>query len=428
VASRRADLETDPQPAELRRLGAPAGARGASRRGRRSALVWATAFVALVGVRVAVVVVALDQDATRGRRTVLPGDVRRYHRIATSTGVPYRDFEVEYPPVTLGAIELLDGPTVRASTVALMWSQLATDVAIAALVGWGWGRRAAIAYLILGTAFLVYPFLYLRLDLLSVALAVAALALVRRRHPTAGALTLAVACFAKLWPLVLVPRWLFVRSRRAVVAFGAALVAGTTAWMVLGSPDGPVQVLTFRGATGWQIESTVGAFVHVFSADRVRNIGGAYRVGAVAASVELTLAALGCGAVLAAWWCVARSGRRSPGLLDGVAPVAATAALLVTATILSPQYVAWLLPFSAIAFTYGERRVAGLTFLASLLSVVGLNLVNELRAGSPLAMGVVLVRNAVLVALIVVAFGRLVAVARRRRPIEVLPDARRRVA
>jgi hypothetical protein len=125
---------------------------------------------------------------------------------------------------------------------------------------------------------------------------------------------------------------------------------------------------------------------------------------------------------------VARSGRRSPALLDGVAPLAATSALLVTATILSPQYVAWLLPFAAIAVAYGERRFAGLTFAVCFLSVVALNLVNELRAGSPLAMGVVLVRDALLVALLIAAVARLVGAARRRRTVELLPDTQRRVA
>jgi hypothetical protein len=411
VTSARADLTSAAAPAA-----------------RRISLVWVAVFVALVGVRVLVVVVALDQEATRGRHTVLPGDVRRYHRIATSAGVPYRDFEVEYPPVTLGAIELLDGPTVRATTVAVMWSQLATDVVIAGLVAWGWGRRAALAYLLLGTAFLVYPFLYLRLDLLSVALAVGALALARRRHPTAGAVTLAVACFAKLWPLVLLPRWLFARSRHAIAAFAVTAGAGLAMWMVFLGTDGPIQVLTFRGATGWQIESTIGALVHVFSPDPVHIVQGAYRVGSVSALAELTLAGIGCAMVAYAWWCVARSGRRSPALLDGVAPLAATSALLVTATILSPQYVAWLLPFAAIAVAYGERRFAGLTFAVCFLSVVALNLVNELRAGSPLAMGVVLVRDALLVALLIAAVARLVGAARRRRSVELLPDTQRRVA
>jgi len=143
--------------------------------------------VALVLVRVAVVGIALGQDATDGgRQRVLPGDVRRFHRIASLRGTPYADFAVEYPPITLAAIDALDGRTVRDTTVHVMWSQVALDAVVALLLAWGWGRRAALMYLLLGLAFLWYPFLYLRLDLLSVVLAVGGLALARRRALTAG--------------------------------------------------------------------------------------------------------------------------------------------------------------------------------------------------------------------------------------------------
>jgi len=151
---------------------------------RGRTIVWCC--VALLAVRLVAVGVALDQRATRGHQTVLPGDVRRFHQIARHPGTPYADFPVEYPPLTLAAIEALDGRTVRDATVHLMWSQVALDGLIALLLAWGWGRRAALAYLVLGLAFVWYPYLYLRLDLLSVALAVGGLALVRRRYGTVG--------------------------------------------------------------------------------------------------------------------------------------------------------------------------------------------------------------------------------------------------
>src|SRR5262249_56241536 len=118
----------------------------------------------------------------RSKYGILPGAARRSHKIASLEGRPYRDFEVEYPPVMVAAIEVIDGGSFRSTTVRLMWSQLVVDLAIAAVVAWGWGRRAGIAYLVLGLPFLLYPFLYLRLDLLSVFLAVLGIALVRRRH------------------------------------------------------------------------------------------------------------------------------------------------------------------------------------------------------------------------------------------------------
>lgn len=398
--------------------------------------VWTvTAVVGLVLLRVIVVVVALDSRATsagpglhrrqlRDHATVLPGDVRRYHRIATREGVPYRDFEVEYPPLTLAAIDVLDGHDVRASTVNLMWSQLVLDVAIAAVIGWAWGRRALVAYLVLGLAFLWYPFLYLRLDLLSVLLAVLALALVRQRRVIAGGAGLAIACFAKLWPAVLAPRLLARGSRRGLVAFGLVGAAGLAAWVGFTGTAGPEQVLTFRGADGWQIESTIGSLVHSFGRARARMEQGAMRAGIVPDAARIGLPILGLALVVLVWWLAARTRSGEDRLLDGLAPLGAVTALLVTATILSPQYVSWLLPFAAVAWARGERAAAALTGVAAFLSTLGLDLVKELNAGQSFPAAVVLARNAVLLALLVVVIARIVEIGRRsRRASAALPPS-----
>ena len=152
---------------------------------RGRTIAWCCALLLLV--RIIAVGVALDGHATTGRHAVLAGDVRRYRTIAAGNGTPYADFAVEYPPLTLGAIDALDRGTLRQSAERVMWSQVLLDGLIALLLAWGWGRRAALVYLLLGLAFAWYPFLYLRLDLLSVALAVGGLALIRRRHPVGGA-------------------------------------------------------------------------------------------------------------------------------------------------------------------------------------------------------------------------------------------------
>jgi hypothetical protein len=406
------------------------------RAGTLSAGVTAGLVVALVLIRVLVVVVALDSRATsagprvqrhqsREHATVLPGDVRRYHRIATRKGVPYRDFEVEYPPLTLAAIDALNGHDVRESTVNLMWSQLLVDVAIAAIVGWAWGRRAMVAYLVLGLAFLWYPFLYLRLDLLSVLLAVLAVALVRKRHALGGGAGLAVACFAKLWPVVLAPRMLVggkrAGNRRGLVVFGLVGAAGVALWVALTGGSGPEQVLTFRGADGWQIESTIGSIVHTFGSARAHMEQGAMRVGIVPDVARAGLPLLGVALVGVVWWLAARTRAHDRGralderVFDGLAPIGAITALLVTATILSPQYISWLLPFAAIAWTRDERAVAVLTALAAFLSTLGLNLVKELNAGESFPAAVVLARNFVLLALFVVVIARIVEIGRQQR-------------
>lgn len=363
----------------------------------------------LVVVRIVIVGVALEGTATSGKKTVLPGDVRRFHRIANRQGMPYRDFEVEYPPLTVAAIHLLDGRTVRESTVRLMWSQLLLDLGVAAAVAWGWGRRAAVAYLLLGLAFIWYPFLYLRLDLLSVFLAVGGLALVRRRRMLSGAGLVAVACFAKVWPVVLAPGFLVRRSRRAFFVFAAVGMAGLAVWVAIGGPDGPVQVLTFRGADGWQIDSTIGALVHTFGAGRAHIEAGAMRTGSVPEWARVALPLLGLTLVAGVWGIAARTRSLEARVIDGLASLGAVVALLVTATVLSPQYVSWLLVFAAIAAAGGERAVGWLTAAVAALSTLDLDLVKELNAGDTFPAVVVLVRNAllwVLLALVVVRLHR----------------------
>jgi hypothetical protein len=373
-------------------------------------------FVVLAGVRIAVVPLALASDGTDpSRYRTLPGDVIRFHNIAIDHGRPYRDFEVEYPPVMLAAIEAVDGGTVRSTTVRLMWSQLVLDLGIAAVLGWAWSRRSAIAYLAIGLPFLLYPFLYLRLDLLSVFLAIVGVALVRKRYPATGGATLAVACFAKLWPLVLVPMLVVRRAWRALAAFAGVGAAGTAAWVAWGGVAGPRQVLTFRDAKGWEFESTVGALVRSVGGATPRIESGAWRVGEMASWTQALFAIALVAAVLAVWFVASRASPGGPGVLDGLAPVLAIVAFLVLTPLLSPQFLAWLLPFAAIAAVHGERVVAGLAFVAVGLSVALLALLPELIHGGTLALFVLALRNALLLALLAVAALRLTRAAGWRR-------------
>jgi hypothetical protein len=387
--------------------------------GRRFALL----FLLLAAVRVAVVPIALSSDATApSRYRILPGDARRFHAIASHDGEPYRDFAVEYPPVMVAAIEVIDGGNFRSATVRLMWSQLVVDLAIAGVVASGWGRRAGIAYLVLGLPFLLYPFLYLRLDLLSVFLAVLGIALVRRRHQYAGGAMLAVACFAKLWPVVLVPVLVVRRAWRALGAFVALGTVGTVAWVAWGGIDGPVQVLTFRGAKGWEFESTVGALVRSIGGVTPHIERGAWRVGDVTSFVSGVLLLALVAGVAAAWILAARAKPRGTGVLDGLAPMAAITVFLVFSPLLSPQFLLWLLPFAAIAAVHGERLVTRLAFVASGLSVAQLALLPELIHGGTFALFVLAARNAVLIALLVSLAYRLVQTGERRRaPVRLEP-------
>jgi Glycosyltransferase family 87 len=371
--------------------------------------------LALIVARIAAVPITLSQDEVYGAHAPLTGDIRRFHSITSSHhGDPYRDFPVEYPPVMLGAIELLDSSTTHAATVATMWTQLALDLIVVALILWGWGRRAALAYLIIGFPLVCYPFLYLRLDLLSVALAVAGLVLVRRRRPVCGGAVLAVAVFSKLWPILLVPGLVVHRSWRAVASFAALAGVGLAAWVAWAGTDGPVQVVSMRGATGWEIESTVGAIIRATTHEVVHYNEGAFRVGHVREWAIVLCAVVLGAAVIAAWLLAARAADPS-ALLDGTAALVTVGAFLVCTPLLSPQFAVWLVPFAAIAVAHGDRLIGRLTLLVVALSVVDFALIDRYANTSAVApQVVVLARNATLIALIVVCFARL---ARRTRPL-----------
>ena len=160
------------------------------------------------------------------RTTYLP----RFTEIGAAEGRAYRDFPVEYPPVSLGAIELVAGPNANETGVHLVWLMVLCDLVTMAALAFGWGRSTAVFYLVLTVPLL--GFLYTTVDLISVALAVGAVALVVRGRDRLGGVALAAAILAKVWPLVLLPVMVLERKRRALVWSVATLTLGTFAWVV----------------------------------------------------------------------------------------------------------------------------------------------------------------------------------------------------
>jgi hypothetical protein len=161
----------------------------------------------------------------------------------------------------------------------------------------------------------------------------------------------ALALFAKLWPLALAPVFL-AEARRRSFAFVLAGVVGGFGWLLLGGIGGVRQVLTFRQATGWEIESTVGSLVWVFGGGEPRWEAGATRVGSSAGLTWLPAVVL---VVLlgAVWWKALRS--RGEDLL-GVPSLVALCALLACSPVFSLQYAGWLTPWAAIA-SRDSRRI-----------------------------------------------------------------------
>jgi hypothetical protein len=289
--------------------------------------------------------------------------VARFTEIADTEGRPYRDFPVEYPPVSLAAIEAAAGPNRNETGANLVWLILVCDLATVAALWFGWGPKTAVAYLFLTAPLL--GFLYTTIDLIAVALAVGAIALVVRGRDRLGGVAMAAAILAKVWPLVLVPVLLLERKRRALVWSGASLALGTFAWVWWGGASGLVQVATQRQTPGWEYESLVGSVIWALGDDFVI-INDSTRVGVAPGWVKALLLGAALVGIAAVWY---RASRREPREL-GLPAVAALSILMLSAPLLSPPYMIWLAPWAAIAWM--ERTGYVRWLLAALMLVSGL--------------------------------------------------------
>jgi hypothetical protein len=353
---------------------------------------------------VAVRIIALAADlphAERMRPThVSVGDVARYRAIARAPGRAYRDRAVEFPPVSLVAIEAITAPTRRATVGRLAWTMLAFDIVTGAALALGFGVGAAVVYLALTLTLM--PFVLFRIDLLSVALAVVGAALIARGRERGGGIVLALAALAKVWPVLAVPLLWRAQRRAAVWCAGALAVLGA-AWVAYGGPAGPGQVLGFRGARGWHLESVPGSLARLVMNADPRLESGSWRTAPIGRGFSVLL---GLAFLVLAVAVLARVRGSSPWA--GEPMLLLVVALLVTAPLLSPQYIAWVAPWSAVAVAGagGSRRAAAvraavLIGAAGVFSNLVIMLFGDVVAGTFTGHLVVLTRNALLGAVLV---------------------------
>ena len=289
-------------------------------------------------------------------------DLDNYYDIATRSGRPYVDFPVEFPVATTQTFRTLApiaGNRERFG-VSLVILSVAANLAIAGALGWGWGIEAAACY-----ALIVIPLIdlfFLRMDLWPTALATIAAAAWRRERRVLAAIGWVAGAAFKLWPLMFLPLLLVASdARRQIAPLATAVAAGLmvlAGWLWVAGPSGLYQVLTFRGARGWEIESTVGALWMLFDQSSMRVESGAWRIGTMSGPTSILLFVL--GAVPCVWmiWRGARTRHLGAGWAGGIS------VLLFMSALLSAQYSAWLAPASGVAWVEKDRRTAVLTGLA----------------------------------------------------------------
>jgi len=354
---------------------------------------------------------------------------QRYGNAIARGDVPYRDFELEYPPGALPVFALPGlaepghdqdvTPGFRHAFETLMWlcGAAALLCMAVALVGarasephaWTALAFAAVAPLALGSVVLS------RFDLWPTLVVVGALAALASGWLRLGSGLLGLAVSVKLFPAVLVPlavtfAWRRAGRREAFICAAsiAAVVAVVFLPFVILSPGGVWHSLTVQLTRPLQIESLGSALLlathHVFGVGLTmvtshgsQNLSGgaADALGAVSTVVQI--------AALVVVWALFAIGPPSRAALIR-ASAAALAVFVAFGKVLSPQFLIWLIP--VVPLVRGRRGLAASALLAAALGLTQLwfpfhywRLANDFAARES---WLVLVRDAVLVAIAIV--------------------------
>ena len=355
---------------------------------------------------------------------------QRYGDAVLDGQVPYRDFDLEYPPAALpafvvpalareddysSAFELLMWACAVAAVVALGLALAAVDAGPARLY-------AAIAFfalspLALGTVILS------RFDFWPGALTIGAVAAFVGRRERLGFGVLGLAVAAKIYPLVLLPLALVWTARRrgtrelwiGLGCFVGVLALFLVPFLIL-SPGGVAHSFGTQLGRPLQIESLGASLLlaaqqlGIYDATVESSHGSQNLAGSLPDTFAALQTALQIVAVGAVWALFAAKDRGREGLLAGSA--AAVAVFIALGKVLSPQFLIWLLPLVPAVAGAGGLAACGVLLVA----MVTTQLWFPFRYWDVVALEpvgwLVVVRNFLLVALYAIL---LVALSRRGR-------------
>ena len=280
--------------------------------------------------------------------------------------VPYRDFDLEYPP---GALPVFWLPTLGSPEhydsifEALMWICAAAMLALV-VRGVATFRDAPTRLLLVAVGIGLFPLalgtvVLTRYDLWPAALAAAALTAVLVGRDRLGLAVLGLAVAAKLYPLVLLPPLLVYVGRRrgwreAAIGFGSfvTVLAVVVLPFAVVAPDGLVDSLERQLGRPLQIES-LGASVllaahqlGLYEPTVVSSYGSQNLAGSLPDAVATVQTVLQALALVAIWLVFARGPATAARL---VAACAASVVVFVAfGKVLSPQFLIWLVPVVAL--------------------------------------------------------------------------------
>jgi hypothetical protein len=360
----------------------------------------------------------------------LYGDVRFYENwgsMMAGHAVPYRDFNIEYPP---GALITFLAPTYLRKLAGyhgtyFEWFRVELLViGIAALVAMAWAlhflgasrRRAFWALCVAGVApALLGPIAFSRYDYLPAMLTVVAVAALAARRPTLACAFGGIGAATKVYPAVLIPLALIelwrAQGARALargIAMTVAVVAALCGPLVAVAPHGVSWALHRQLVRPLQVESLPAAFfamAHVIGGLHVHVVKRAGSDNLIGSGPDLAATLSGIltvAAVAAVYVLYARSNRTREQLV--VSCVAAVTAYIAVSKVFSPQYLVWLIPLVPLV---GGRR--GVRATALLVVIVGMTQIWEpyryfayYKTFAPWLVTLVLVRDLLVVALLAV--------------------------
>lgn len=357
-------------------------------------------------------------------------DLGLYHNYSDLLGAgqwPYRDFQLEYPPLSLVPFRL--GSLAGASHyelvfgVLMLLATLVTLVAVGALAG---ERRQVAMWAVAVSPPVVSALARTHFDAFAVALGLGGLWAVARAKPKLGFAILGAGAMVKLFPALAVPvalAWLAGRGQaraavKGAVAFAVVVVACSAPFLGRGYLDS----YRFQLERPIQIESTPAVVVHL--------LGGAHTTGPFTAhpdrfrsqglrgGASVAVAGLFTGLLIAALCLATLAAARDPterGLL--MASCAAVLAFVALGKVASPQFAVWLIPWAALALAWRERLLAALLVAALVLTQIEFpRRYFDLVAGHPGPWAIVAARDLALVLALGVIAARLAGSWRSTRP------------
>ena len=289
--------------------------------------------------------------------------------------LPYRDQELEYPPLS---IPVIAGPALVSDSPqgyndAFEWEMLGFDLAIVLLLALGLGadRRRVLGALTVYSAGILAlsgivlggsdideaPLALGRFDLVPALLVLAAvLAREAGRSATWSAL-LSIGAGVKAFPLALFPALLRDERNLTRVVVAAGIPIAVCIAIVLGFGDEFASAVSYHTERGLQIESVAATPLEIAGLDDT-SVAATYGSGSfnfsgpgadVARGISIAAVFGAYGLVLWAGWRTRASNLKLATALLAV--------LVVLSPVLSPQFLFWLLPVSAAAYGLGKENV-----------------------------------------------------------------------